>query len=326
MVEGLNTHQFRETVYIPLKHNPYFKSQPGEVSNSVQMVCRDDNIEFRLFRNPDFSDQRQFYNPDTEVIGLDFGLTPLLATNEGDLLSREFKDRLEDFDERITKLARYRQEHGLDVSSQRYKRLIESLRGYIKSEINRVFNRLIESKKPSHLVVEDLNLQHPDLSRSLNRLISFCGRSEIQEKLDKLEEEYGITYEEVPSPYSSVACSSCKYPDPSNRNEDRFECRFCGLECHADVNAARNLVSRRSWDDKVSEPLTKRGILHRQLRLHVERQTKTLFQGVSSGSGINGDAADLLLENRYIDDSLKEEVISKWNDHASVVSELASST
>ncbi len=72
------------------------------------------------------------------------------------------------------------------------------------------------------------------------------GRRIIEQKLTDLHEQYGIEIEYVNPAYSSQTCSACDYVDKKNRNGEHFECRWCGRTMHADVNASRNLRTRRS--------------------------------------------------------------------------------
>jgi putative transposase len=44
--------------------------------------------------------------------------------------------------------------------------------------------------------------------------------------------------------YTSQTCSGCGHRDPESReSQSRFRCRACGLQVHADVNAARNIAA-----------------------------------------------------------------------------------
>jgi hypothetical protein len=74
-----------------------------------------------------------------------------------------------------------------------------------------------------------------------------CRRAVFKAKLADLEERFGIVAHEVPSPYTSQECSSCGYVDRRNRrSQSEFLCRFCGMQKHADVNAACTVKGRRS--------------------------------------------------------------------------------
>ena len=48
---------------------------------------------------------------------------------------------------------------------------------------------------------------------------------------------------EVNPAYTSQSCNACGYVDPENRNDRKFECVACGHADHADLNAARNILT-----------------------------------------------------------------------------------
>ena len=45
----------------------------------------------------------------------------------------------------------------------------------------------------------------------------------------------------VDARYTSQKCSMCKTIDKASRKGNRYNCRHCGNEMHADVNAAINI-------------------------------------------------------------------------------------
>src|SRR5690606_9807446 len=100
--------------------------------------------------------------------------------------------------------------------SKRYRRDVQRLRGFIRSEVNRVLNRIIERDRPAHLVLERLNFRAPGLSRRMNRLLQNCGRAVVRQKLQDLEEKYGVAATIVNAAYSSRECSACGYVDARN--------------------------------------------------------------------------------------------------------------
>ncbi|HEX7121165.1 MAG TPA: hypothetical protein VF178_02260, partial [Gemmatimonadaceae bacterium] len=127
--------------------------------------------------------QREAYQPATEQIALDFGLRTLFATDRGDLPGRDFMTYLAKPDRRITTRAAHLQRMGRrPSSSKRYRRDVQRLRGYIRTEVNRVLNQIIERDCPAHLVLERLNFQAPGLSRRMNRLLQNCGRSVVRQE------------------------------------------------------------------------------------------------------------------------------------------------
>ncbi len=47
----------------------------------------------------------------------------------------------------------------------------------------------------------------------------------------------------VPAAYTSQRCSACGHVHTENRKGEKFRCRECGHEDHADVNAAKNILA-----------------------------------------------------------------------------------
>lgn len=105
----------------------------------------------------------------------------------------------------------------------------------------------------------------------MNRLLSIFGKRIVREKLKSLQELYGIEVVEVNAAYSSQECSSCGYVDKQNRKSTpEFECQACGRRANAQVNAAQNLLRRRSVGEiKVRTP--KKQVLKMLVERHLER-------------------------------------------------------
>ena len=235
-----------------------------------------------------FEASKQAYQPKTEAIALDLGLKTLFATSEGDLLGRDWLTRLREYDHKITQLARYRQQHRLKTSSARYKRYVAQLRGFIKTEVGRILNRLVETRVPAEIVVERLEFRNPNLTRRLNRLLSHFGKAEVARKLADLKERFGILITEVNPAYSSQEDYGCGYVDKRNRpQQEKFCCRWCGAKRHADVNAAKVLLARRSRGQQYLG-FAKQAVLAEQVRLFSERF-----------SSMKGHAPDPRMSNPY---------------------------
>lgn len=201
---------------------------------------------FRKHRKPRF-DFANMVIDQRSIQFQEFGLNTLFATDQGELLGRKFLDKLKTYDHTIVTMVRHIQRSRKKPrDSKRYRAWIVKLRGFVKTEICRILNKIIKDKRPALIVLERLNFQNSVLSKRLNRIIRNCGRSVIKQKLHTLEEVYGVKNTEINPAYTSQECSSCNYIDKRNRNEDRFCCKACGLKVHADVNAARNIRKRRS--------------------------------------------------------------------------------
>ena len=172
----LSTCEKGKPVYMPVESNKYFDSITGDHRKFCQ-VNLDDKNEISISFIKEVQDQRRIYVAETDKICVDIGLVTAMATDKGDLLGRDFMDRLLYYDNRITPLAANRQRQGLGVRSPKYDRRVAELRDYLKNEINILFNRIKEIYHPAEIVVEKLDFRNQNLSKRVNRLLSRFGKS-----------------------------------------------------------------------------------------------------------------------------------------------------
>ncbi|MGV2145469.1 MULTISPECIES: zinc ribbon domain-containing protein [unclassified Rhizobium] len=237
---------------IPLKGFEHFDQRRGTRAKSFQIIKDRNDCKIYVGVMTDvaesFEASREYYaaTVKTDAVALDFGLNTMFATDQGDLLGRGFKAKLQAMDRVVSGIAKHVQRSGQKPrSSKRYCAWVAKVRGFITTEINRVINRLIEVHRPSKLYLEKLNFQSPGMSARMNGLIQNCGRAILRTKLAAISQEFGIEATEVASAYTSQTCSCCGYTDKRNRLAQKFQCRFCGSRMHADVNASRNVGSER---------------------------------------------------------------------------------
>ena len=246
----LSTMQKGRKIDVPLLTYDFHEQRPGRITDGIQInMDRDGHLTFGVVTDMGeaCAASRDAYDGNGEI-ALDFGLSTLFATSNGQMLGQNWLRDLRRYDERITKIARGMQRRGLKPrQSQRYRDAVVALRGFLRTEIGRVLNKLVEQGQPTELVVERLDFRNPSLSRRLNRILQNAGHSIIRAKLQDLEERLGITSTEVNPAYTSQTCSRCGYVDKKNRRDQKtFRCLWCGHVMHADLNAARNIGERRA--------------------------------------------------------------------------------
>jgi len=295
----LSTMKRGQRIEIPLRAHGCFQNRSGNRKKTVQVNEREGRLFFGIVTDMAdvYAEQKEAYRPRCEEIALDYGLRTLFATDQGDLLGQGFLRHLRFYDHRISRLAAYRQKHGLRVRSPRYDREVRRLRGYLRTEIGRMLNRVVQVQRPGRIVVERLWFRSPKLSRRMNRLVTNAGRRIIEQKLSDLQERYGIEIKYVNAAYSSQTCCTCDYVDKKNRTGERFKCGWCGRTLHADVNASRNLRARRSRPAVGSVEQSKAAVLRAQVlafqRLSTERW--------GNPKGRRGTSRDPRVENAYFE-------------------------
>ncbi|QWK20503.1 MAG: transposase [Hydrogenobacter thermophilus] len=293
-------------VYVPVSLHEYFEKREGSLTQVVQITEEGEGIKVRLVKDVF---QREYEGKG--AIALDFGMNILFATDGGDLMGREFYRRVEEYAKKIDELERNLKRQGIKPSkSRRYRRLQERLRAYVKNEVRRVLNRIVELYKPETIVVENLRGFLKEVinrfSKSVKRVLMRFGLGELRRKLKELEEDYGVEVVEVNPAYSSQACSCCGYVDKENRKtREGFECKVCGRKLHADVNGSLNLRERflEGWGRSHCEK-------EQALRRQVEKFLENLFS--ERYKCLWSKARGLLTQNPYflkvLGDSPKPEV------------------
>lgn len=233
-------------VQVPLAENRHSSSASGELRNYAQVqVQRSGEVGIALVRAADAAAPRQH----GRVLGLDWGLKSLFTTSEGQLLGMQLFDWLQDRDQELTALTRSLQQQRVRLrTNRRYQALQRRIREHVRNEVGRILNLIGDDDDVREIVVEKLHFRHGGLSRRLNRILGRAGRRAVEYKLQDLAETRGIQITHVNPAYSSQQCTGCWFTHKTNRKASTFKCRFCGKTLHADVNAARNLVARRSDD------------------------------------------------------------------------------
>ena len=237
-------------VYIPLKNNPYYKEllKTGEKVDFTQVCLR----EGKLTVSPILAHKKASIRTNKKELGLDFGLVTMFTTSNGERHGIKTFTKLKIWDELLLARTKELQKQGKKLSSDPYYKALQSkIRSFFKNEIGRILNKL-GNKGCAIFVVEKLDFRYSNLSKKMNRLLTRTYRQVIKNKFVRLEEKYGITTIEVNAAYTSQECSNCGFVSKENRkSQSRFACKCCNYKINADVNAARNIVKRRSFDIKL---------------------------------------------------------------------------
>ena len=245
---------------IPLLRNTYFDQKRNDAIDAGGKVCG--AVQLHLVRNHHLQPtgvevslllETPTAAPRTtgQSVGVDFGVSSaLFALSTGELLGTAMLARLRELDAILTPYAADLQRRGVSLKTDaRYRALQKRIADYVTNESGRLLNQIAARDGDAavmELVTEKLDFRGGGLSRRMNRIITRTGRGVLKTRLKALTDKHGIAVIEVPSPWTSCECSGCGYTAKNNRSGKKFRCRFCGLKLHADVNAARVILSRRS--------------------------------------------------------------------------------
>lgn len=178
------------------------------------------------------------------TVAIDRGITNVVADSDGNLVPNP-----KFYAKTMARLARAqrivsRRKKG---SKNREKAKLRAMRLHRKVRRQREhFLHVLSSRyAKSHgvVVIEKLNTAGMIRSR-LARSIADAGWSRFAEMLRYKLAWSGGTLLEVPAAYSSQTCSSCGAVDAASRKGERFCCTGCCHTDHADLNAAKVLLTR----------------------------------------------------------------------------------
>ncbi|MFT4186822.1 MAG: zinc ribbon domain-containing protein [Micrococcaceae bacterium] len=240
----------RHRLIVPLTDNEHFLAKSKHVDKILDGIQLNmENMTATVFTKTKSVEKRET----GKDIGLDWGLVNLLTDSNGHQYGQTFYDNLAKLDKILTECAKGLQRRRLRLStSKRYRDLTKHIRGYIKTEVNRILNRIADTDIRS-LTVEKLDFRSSKFSKRLNRIISKSGRAVLNSKLKDLTDTQGITVTEVKPEYTSQECNRCGYIDKKNRpTQARFKCLHCGYRLNADTNASRVIKGRRSIPELIA--------------------------------------------------------------------------
>jgi len=170
---------------------------------------------------------------DGEPVAVDTGVNVLAALSTGLKLGLDIKEIIEAINR-------------CEPGSNRQKKLRRAL----KQRMDEVVKEIMVLA-PALIVVEKLShvtrgtKQRRRLGRRTRRLLSAWAYRYWLDRLRMACEWNRVSYRTVPPAYTSQRCSRCGHTEQGNRlSSEMFRCRRCDYTDSADVNAARNILSR----------------------------------------------------------------------------------
>lgn len=181
-------------------------------------------------------------NPDeSQVIGIDMGVTHFATDSNGNFIENpkhfsKYEKKL-----RIEGRSLSRKKKGSNRWKKQAKKL--SLLHHKIGNVRKDFLHKESTKlaKLYHTVyLEDLKIQNMSKNKNLSKHILDCGWGMFREML-----EYKTNVIKINPKYTSQTCNECGEKDAKNRiSQSEFVCKSCGHISNADVNAAKNILSK----------------------------------------------------------------------------------
>ena len=187
--------------------------------------------------------------PTGEVIGIDLGIKTLATVSDGTSFANP--KHLERSQSALKHLQRKlsRQKKG---SARRAKTKARIAKAHARisnqraDNIHKMTSEIVKTKRPTAIVIEDLNVSGMVKNHRLARSVSSASFAEIRRQLDYKCEWYGVKLIVADRFYpSSKTCNGCgEVKTDLSLGERTYVCDRCGYTKDRDVNAALNL---RGW-------------------------------------------------------------------------------
>ena len=246
-------------------------------------------------------------------IGIDAGVTEVLATNTGEKLglgygqlldrlseksnrtgkTRNKLDRLAEKAEAQDDLAKASHIRRHNLGRKKLHRQREQGEAAVKTVIGQAVRQALRGH-PAVVAVEDLSqMRGRTKSRKLSRIVSRWARSALRERLDFRTEAGGSRLRTVNAAYTSQTCPNpaCGYVHRDNRHGDRFNCQVCGWDGDADVVAGMNILAR--VDDPEIHLWTPKERVKAILAERFRRRKETGKQGSQGNSAVQWNGTPL---------------------------------
>lgn len=206
------------------------------------------------------------------AVGVDLGIAHLVTTSDGEYIAnvRPLEQQLEKIrktDKAMSRLLKtYLRRNGLEYNQYNIKRYYRAALGSIKgrrlrTQKNRQLRKAAQVRKTiiqqavakliyryDTIALEDLNVKGLG-SGKLARAAKDVGWGLFYSELKRKADEIGTLLLFVNPAYTSQACSKCGYTAKANRlTQSVFKCGRCGHEENADVNGAKNILTRAIED------------------------------------------------------------------------------
>ncbi|GGA42118.1 transposase [Kroppenstedtia guangzhouensis] len=199
--------------------------------------------------------------PTNQPIGIDLGIKTLATLSTGKAYKNINKSgKVKRLEKRFKRLQRrasrkyqmnkegngYRKTRNLIKLEKSIAKLRSHINNIRKDYIHKMTTEIVKTK-PSHIVIEDLNVKGMMKNQHLAKHIQQCNFYEIRRQLEYKCKWYNIELVMADRWYpSSKTCSSCGQIHKGLRLSDRWIKCDCGLNLDRDLNASINLAKLAS--------------------------------------------------------------------------------
>ena len=182
-------------------------------------------------------------NKDGKIVGLDRGVYNIVTTSDGVHYGAKDVRRVK---RKYNHVRSVLQKKGTRSAKRRLVSISGCEKRFVLDQNHCISKKLANTDDVSVYVIEDLSSMNMlrlkgKSNKTMRKWLSNWSYSDLEEKLIYKCKRNGIKVEFVDARYTSQKCSVCKTIDKASRKGNRYTCRHCGNNMHADTNAAINI-------------------------------------------------------------------------------------
>lgn len=226
-------------VIVPLIYGEYQKQRFDRIKGQADLVYR--KGKFYLYCTVDLPDAAPVTA--TDFLGVDLGIANIASTSDGKCHSGS---EVKSVRHRHRRLRAKLQRKGTRAAKRKLK-LLSGRERRFATHTNHVISKQIvaEAKRTGRgVAIEELThiRSRVKAGRKQRAVLHSWAFSQLRLFLEYKSALYGVPLVAVDPRNTSRTCSACGHCDKANRrSQDKFRCRSCGHEAHADLNAAVNI-------------------------------------------------------------------------------------
>lgn len=185
---------------------------------------------------------RNISNPnESQVLGIDMGISNFCIDSNGNFIEnpqhfKKYENKLRVENRSLSRKKKFSTRW--KKQSKKVALLHHKIANIRKDFLHKESTKI--AKKYHTVFVEDLNIKNMSKNKNLSKHILDCGWRMFRTMLEYKTNVVGIN----PN-FTSQTCNECGEKDAKNRlSQSKFVCKNCGHISHADVNAAKNILSK----------------------------------------------------------------------------------
>lgn len=224
----------------------YYQQYRGWEIKNAQLLIRGNDCYLHVQVESDTPEPSH----DDSRLGVDMGINNIAVCSDNTFFNSKHHKAVKG---RYQHLRAELQSKGTRSAKRKLRKISGRERRFVR-DMNHCLSKELVYKPYGVIAVENLTgIKQQNKGKRFNRKLGNWSFAQLQTFIEYKAEGLGKQTILVKPQYTSQTCSKCGYKHKSNRNGRWFQCKQCGFQLDADLNASRNIATfSRSGCSRVS--------------------------------------------------------------------------